>query len=148
VENTLYRNSEQQYVDIIGDARKRPELKNGQLKFTPDQVLSFSGATTVDAPRQIYEAPIDEYFGSIKPVMPKTNAANTVQGRAAATVPWITYSQGTVETTDFSQDTSAGQAHPPSPMPVAQTSLDLTESQYEAVMALVQRMRTSGLYGL
>jgi hypothetical protein len=97
VENKLYRNSEQQYVDIIGDARKRAELKKSPLKFTADQVLSFEGATTVDAPRQIYQAPTDEYFGSIEPVMPKTNAKSTVQGRAC-TAPWITDSPGTVET--------------------------------------------------
>jgi hypothetical protein len=65
---------------IIGDARKRPEFKNAPLKFSADQVLSVQGATTVDALRALYEAPIDEFFGSIEPIMSKTNAMGTVQG--------------------------------------------------------------------
>jgi hypothetical protein len=60
-------------------------------------VLSVQGAATVDAPRALYEAPIDEFFGSIEPIMPKTNAMGAVQGRAT-TAPWVAETPGTVAT--------------------------------------------------
>lgn len=83
MENTLYRDPKQQYVDIIGDARKRPDFKNEPLKLTTDQAHSIEGAVVVDEKRGIYIASEhDEYFGQVETLMPKTNAANTVQGRA------------------------------------------------------------------
>lgn len=82
MENTLYRDPKQQYVDIIGDARKRPDFKNDHLRLTAAQQKSMDGSVTVEARRGIYIASEhDEYFGSVEPLMPKTNASNTVQGR-------------------------------------------------------------------
>ena len=100
LENTLYNEPEKQYVDIIGDARKRPGLHNKPAPLTLNQKEGFDytataketslataastkhfGISDVDTDRGIYEFNNDEYFGTVTPLMPETTAANTVQGR-------------------------------------------------------------------
>ena len=103
MENMLYREPKQQYVDIIGDARKRPDLKNAPKPLTFQQQLGFESPHVVDLKRKIYEvAEEDEYFGSVEPLMPKTNKANTVQGRVRA-APWVTDQTITGDPTVFAE---------------------------------------------
>ena len=103
VENTLYRDPAQQYVDIIADARKRPPIKNAPMPLSAQAAQSFDGAVTLDAKRGLYQASAsDTYFGSVEPLMPKTNADNTVQWRAAS-APWVTDATITGDPTIFAE---------------------------------------------
>lgn len=90
LENTLYRPAEMQYVDIVGDARKRPDVRNEPLTLTANQAAAFDQTTvSSDTLRGIYKTPRDDYYGRVEPYMLTTNTSNTVQGRAAA-APWST----------------------------------------------------------
>lgn len=103
MENTLYREPVQQYVDIIGDARKRPDAKNKPRLLSDQQRQSFDGVVTIDQKRNMYVASHDdEYWGHVEPLMPTTNAANTVQGRAAS-APWVTSATITGNPTIFAE---------------------------------------------
>ena len=89
LENSLYREKDQQYVDIIGDARKRSDLQNTPQPLTNNQQVSFATPETIDAARKLYQVSSnDEYWGTAEPLMPKTNAVlagvSSVQGRTRA----------------------------------------------------------------
>lgn len=103
MENTLYREPKQQFVDIIGDARKRPDFKNGAMPLSAQQVISFNAPNTVDVKRAMHYADtIDEYYGTVEPLMPKTNVSNTIQGRVNA-APWVTSATITGNPTVFAE---------------------------------------------
>jgi hypothetical protein len=88
LENTLYRSPEQQYVDIVGDARKRSDVQNHPLPISTNLSTAIDGAFAVSADRGLYVASEkDEYYGTVAPLMPRTKRDNTVQGRTRA-APW------------------------------------------------------------
>ncbi len=55
LENTLYREPNQQYADIIGDARKRSDMQNAPQQLTPNQAVSFATREELDFARKQYQ---------------------------------------------------------------------------------------------
>ena len=88
MENSFYREPGQRYVDIVGDARQRPLVRNQPLRISENQAAGMNSAVTIESDRGYYLASRnDEFYGEVEPLMLRTNASNNVQGRVAF-VPW------------------------------------------------------------
>lgn len=90
LENNLYREPAQQYVDVIGDARKKSDMPNHPMPLTVNQQISFASREEVDVARKVYQvSSSDEWYSTTEPLMSKTNAVLTggvssIQGRTRA----------------------------------------------------------------